>query len=136
MAGSGKTTMVQRLVSHMGQKKIPKYVINLDPAVHDLPYPPNVDIRSSVDYKKVMKDYGLGPNGAIVTALNLFATQFDTVVKLCEEKQDRTEFIIVDTPGQIEVFTWSASGTIITDSLAVTFPTCVLYVMDTTRCAR
>ena len=56
MAGSGKTTMVQRLVSHMGLKKIPRYVINLDPAVHSLPYPVNIDIRSSVNYKQVMQE--------------------------------------------------------------------------------
>jgi hypothetical protein len=32
-----------------------------------------------VNYKKVMSQYGLGPNGGIVTALNLFATRFDQV---------------------------------------------------------
>lgn len=64
-----------------------------------------------------------------MTSLNLFATQFDNVVRLCEAKKDVCEFIVVDTPGQIEVFTWSASGSIITDSLAVTFPTCVLLDM-------
>ena len=41
--------------------------------------------------------------------------------------------IILDTPGQIEVFTWSASGSIITESLASTFPTIIVYVMDTPR---
>ena len=100
-----------------------------------------------------MKEYGLGPNGAIVTALNLFATQFDSVVNFIDqkakgkrEKDDEEgemltscfsdiEFCLMDTPGQIEVFTWSASGTIITDSLAVSFPTCVLYVLDATRCS-
>ena len=30
-------------------------------------------------YKEVMKQYGLGPNGGIVTSLNLFATRFDQV---------------------------------------------------------
>ena len=34
--------------------------------------------------------------------------------------------IAIDTPGQIEVFTWSASGSIITNSLANTLPT-VIY---------
>jgi len=29
----------------------------------------------------------------------------------------------VDTPGQIEVFTWSASGSIITNALAYSLPT-------------
>ena len=32
-----------------------------------------------VNYKNVMKQYGLGPNGGILTSLNLFATRFDQV---------------------------------------------------------
>jgi len=39
----------------------------------------------------------------------------------------------VDTPGQIEIFTWSASGSIITDTLAATYPTMVAYIIDTPR---
>src|SRR5687767_2369656 len=45
----------------------------------------------------------------------------------------RCRYVFVDTPGQIEIFTWSASGTIITDSLASQFPTVCLYVVDTPR---
>lgn len=41
----------------------------------------------------------------------------------------------MDTPGQIEVFTWSASGAIIAESLASSFATVIIYVMDTPRCA-
>ncbi len=33
--------------------------------------------RAQVNYKNVMKQYNLGPNGGILTALNLFATRFD-----------------------------------------------------------
>ncbi len=32
-----------------------------------------------VNYKNVMKEYNLGPNGGILTSLNLFATRFDQV---------------------------------------------------------
>ena len=39
----------------------------------------------------------------------------------------------IDTPGQIEVFTWSASGAIVTESLASSFPTVLIYVIDTPR---
>ncbi|RKO95471.1 hypothetical protein CAUPRSCDRAFT_4708, partial [Caulochytrium protostelioides] len=42
---------------------------------------------------------------------------------------------VIDTPGQIEIFTWSASGTIITDTLAATHPTVICYVIDTPRSA-
>jgi GPN-loop GTPase len=40
---------------------------------------------------------------------------------------------MLHTTGQIEVFTWSASGQIITESLSSTFPTCLAYVVDTPR---
>lgn len=39
------------------------------------------DIRDTVNYKEVMKQYSLGPNGGIVTSLNLFATRFDQVTQ-------------------------------------------------------
>ena len=85
MAGSGKTTFVQRFNATLHMKKKRPYVINLDPAVLDVPYPCNIDIRDSVKYKEVMKQYSLGPNGAIVTSLNLFATRFDQVLKILGE---------------------------------------------------
>ncbi|GFG28953.1 hypothetical protein Cfor_00355 [Coptotermes formosanus] len=133
MAGSGKTTFVQRLTSHLyGQDRRP-YTINLDPACLEVPYPANIDIRDTVNYKEVMKQYGLGPNGAIVTSLNLFATKFDKVISLLEKASSTHEVAVIDTPGQIEVFTWSASGNIVTEALASTFPTVVVYVMDTVR---
>nr|XP_042701433.1 GPN-loop GTPase 1 isoform X2 [Chrysemys picta bellii] len=133
MAGSGKTTLVQRLTAHLHSQNSPPYVINLDPAVHELPFPANIDIRDTVKYKEVMKQYGLGPNGGIVTSLNLFATRFDQVMKFIEKRQNTSQYVLIDTPGQIEVFTWSASGTIITEALASTFPSVVVYVMDTSR---
>lgn len=79
MAGSGKTTFVQRLTSDLYKGSVPPYVVNLDPACREVPYPANIDIRDTVNYKEVMKQYQLGPNGAIVTSLNLFATKFDQV---------------------------------------------------------
>lgn len=48
MAGSGKTTFLQRLNAHMHEHSTPGYIINLDPAVMNLPYSPNVDIRDTV----------------------------------------------------------------------------------------
>ena len=75
------------------------YNINLDPAVLEVKFPANIDIRDSVKYKSIMKSYKLGkywrdmslvyygkmskviitkcvfigPNGAILTCLNIFA---------------------------------------------------------------
>ena len=159
MAGSGKTTFMQRINSHLHTKKRPPYVMNLDPAVRNTPYESNIDIRDSVDYKKVMESYKLGPNGGIMTSLNLFATKANQILDILEkrcgskaqtlvpEAESSTDSskresssppisnIIVDTPGQIEVFVWSASGDIILSTIASSFPTVLAYIIDTPRTA-
>ncbi|KAF5788199.1 putative GPN-loop GTPase, P-loop containing nucleoside triphosphate hydrolase [Helianthus annuus] len=102
-----------------------------------LPFGANIDIRDTVRYKEVMKQFNLGPNGGILTSLNLFATKFDDVnnrvVNVIERRADELDYVLVDTPGQIEIFTWSASGAIITEAFASTFPTVIAYVVDTPR---
>ncbi|CAO3598510.1 unnamed protein product [Absidia cylindrospora] len=133
MAGLGKTTFMQRINAHLHSKKTPPYVLNLDPAVGNLPFTANIDIRDTVNYKEVMKQYNLGPNGGILTSLNLFTTKFDQVLNFVEKRADSVSHILVDTPGQIEIFTWSASGAIITDTLAATYPTVIAYIIDTPR---
>ncbi|KAI1334977.1 hypothetical protein F5Y15DRAFT_399903 [Xylariaceae sp. FL0016] len=144
MAGSGKTTFMQRINAHLHGQKDPPYVINLDPAVLNVPFESNIDIRDSVNYKKVMKEYNLGPNGGILTSLNLFATRVDQVLGFVEKraapdpenpKKKLINNILVDTPGQIEVFVWSASGQILLESLASSFPTVIAYIIDTPRTA-
>lgn len=132
MAGSGKTTFVKRLDTYLNIRK-PHHVVNLDPAVDRVPYMPFIDIRDTVNYKEVMKQYDLGPNGGIVTSLNLFSTMFGDVLKLIEKKEHELDYVIFDTPGQIEVFNWSASGPIITGTLAASYPTIVVYVLDAVR---
>lgn len=135
---------MQRVNAHLHSKEDPPYVINLDPAVLSVPFESNIDIRDSVNYEEVMKQYNLGPNGGILTSLNLFATKVDQIVNLLEKRaapdpatpdKQPINNILVDTPGQIEVFVWSASGTILLESLASSFPTVIAYVIDTPRTA-
>ena len=156
MAGSGKTTFMQRINAHLhqkssqstkdGRKQAPPYVVNLDPAVRSVPFDSNIDIRDSVNYKEVMKQYHLGPNGGILTSLNLFSTKIDQVMSILEKRclpaaapsttsttNSTPSHIIVDTPGQIEVFVWSASGNILLSSMASSFPTVIAYIIDTPR---
>ena len=56
-----------------------------------------------------MHQHNLGPNGAIMTSLNLYATKFDQVIGILEGRADKNEmsdYLLIDTPGQIEAFTW------------------------------
>ncbi|XP_953673.1 uncharacterized protein TA16325 [Theileria annulata] len=153
MAGSGKTCYVRKLVDVLKSNRKKVYVINLDPAVTKIHYKANIDIRDSINYRQIMKKYNLGPNGAIMTSLNIFVTRwftdklnelrFDKILELLDKRSEVVDYIILDTPGQIEVFNWSASGTIILGSISInlsfleslssSFPTMVNYLIDTTR---
>lgn len=133
---------MQRINSHLHSNKTVPYVLNLDPAVHTVPFESNIDIRDSINYKEVMKQYNLGPNGGILTSLNLFATKVDQIIGLLEKRASPNpdnpsaksiQHVLVDTPGQIEVFVWSASGSIFLETLASSFPTVIAYVIDTPR---
>ena len=93
-----------------------------------------MDIRDTVNYQAVKSTYNLGPNGAIVTSLNLFCTKLDQFLAVLDKRKADFGFCLVDTPGQIEVFTWSASGPLLTDALALHFPTTIVFVVDAMAC--
>jgi GTPase SAR1 family protein len=133
MAGSGKTTFVKKIEEEILKKNKEGYIINMDPAVLDTLYEPNMDIRDTIKYREVMVNHGLGPNGSILTCLNLFATNIHKIVDLLETKKDM-DYIVIDTPGQLEVFSWSASGKLISDSLSLIYPTILIYIVDIPRC--
>lgn len=46
-----------------------------------------------------MKQYNLGPNGGIVTTLNLFSTKFGQVVDLVKKAGKERKYCVFDTPG-------------------------------------
>lgn len=52
MAGSGKTTLLQRIAAHLDSSAEPGYILNLDPAVTDVPYGANIDIRDTVSISR------------------------------------------------------------------------------------
>jgi GTPase SAR1 family protein len=55
MAGAGKSTFVQQINSYLHSKQRPPYILNLDPAVANTPFEPNIDIRDTINYAEVMK---------------------------------------------------------------------------------
>jgi len=60
-----------------------------------VPYSANIDIRDSLNYKEVMKQYNLGPNGGILTSLNLFATRFDQVMDFVEKRAPKLKYVVL-----------------------------------------
>ncbi|MDE1853501.1 MAG: ATP/GTP-binding protein [Thaumarchaeota archaeon] len=107
-AGSGKSLLTNALKTWYVNRGEDAIAVNLDPGVVDLPYDPDVDVRDRIQLQEVMQDYGLGPNGALILAADLTATK---IVEIQDEIDSyKSENVIVDTPGQTELFAFRESG--------------------------
>lgn len=115
-AGSGKSLLTAAFSEWLKMSKQNVAVVNLDPGVLKLPYSPDVDVRNYVDVGSLMEEYGLGPNGALVIAADLIADQIHEISK--EIEYLKSDVVLVDTPGQIELFAFRASGPYIAGELA------------------
>lgn len=61
MAGSGKTSFVQRITSHLYARKQKPYVINLDPACREVPYPANIGKQNDYNFEVMCVTSAGGP---------------------------------------------------------------------------
>jgi GPN-loop GTPase len=107
-AGSGKSLLTSNLLQwYIDHDNFP-ITLNLDPAVSELPYLPDVDIRDHIDISNIIDTYGLGPNGAIIMAHDLISTKIQDIQLEVDELNP--DYILIDTPGQIELFAYRSSG--------------------------
>ena len=107
-AGSGKSMLTSKILEYYQTNGVFASVLNLDPGVESLPYRPDVDVRDYVDIVQIMKQYDLGPNGSMIMANDLIATKIEDIQN--EIHGVNPDYLIVDTPGQIELFAYRASG--------------------------
>jgi GTPase SAR1 family protein len=114
-AGSGKSLLTASLDEWLKVGKQKAVTVNLDPGVLNLPYAPDIDIRNHIDINQIMDEYGLGPNGALVLAADLIAEEAERIGGEIEDLQ--SDVVIVDTPGQMELFAFRASGPYIANEL-------------------
>lgn len=82
-------------------------IINFDPAAEELPYTAHMDIREVIDTDEVMDYCGLGPNGSLVYALEYALKEPEQESWLDEVFGGGydEDYVLVDFPGQIEIFT-------------------------------
>ncbi|MGP8124535.1 MAG: ATP/GTP-binding protein [Nitrososphaerales archaeon] len=126
-AGSGKSLLTSALKRWYASRSEEAIAVNLDPGVVTLPYEPDVDVRLSVNLQDVMENYGLGPNGALILAADMVATKLSGI----QEEIDSygAEYVIVDTPGQTELFAFRESGEYIVKELKADSKT-LLFLLD------
>lgn len=114
-AGSGKSTLTSVLKKWYDERESDCAILNLDPGAFKLPYEPDVDIRNYVNIERIMEEYELGPNGALIAASDLIAVNLNSVK---EELEDlKPDYVLVDTPGQLELFAFKDSGPYIVNNL-------------------
>jgi GTPase SAR1 family protein len=128
-AGSGKSLLTSTFSKWLTLKKQEVISLNLDPGVLSLPYTPDVDIREYISLDKLMNEYALGPNGALIMAADLIATEIETLRRDIEEYN--ADYVIIDTPGQMELFAFRESGPYIVNEIS-TDPKAMLYLFDST----
>jgi GPN-loop GTPase len=114
-AGAGKSTLTQAFDRYFDMRGLDAVTVNLDPGAERLPYEPDVDIRDWIRLDDVMKEHGLGPNGAQVAAADLIAVQLNDLRAAIS--QYRSDYVLIDTPGQIELFVFREAGRYVVQNL-------------------
>lgn len=115
-AGSGKSLLTSKLQDYYARNGAFAAILNLDPGVDNMPYTCDIDVRDYVDYVSIMQQYELGPNGAMIMANDLIASKIDDIQN--DVNKVNPDYLIVDTPGQIELFAYRSSGRFIVDNIS------------------
>lgn len=135
-AGSGKSVLSGVLYNVLMDRGIDVAIANLDPAVISYPYEePDIDIRKYVKTEGVMRRFGLGPNGALIASMDI-AIKFARRIKN-DILSYAPEVLIVDTPGQLEVFVFRQSGIALLKEAVLSIPNnavLALFLFDPVLC--
>ncbi len=115
-AGSGKTLLTASLQRYLVNKGAGVTTVNLDPAVRHIPYQADVDIRDYINFDQLVDEYQLGPNGAMIAATDLVADYITNIREDIDDFGESSEVVLVDTPGQVELFAYRLSSIKITRS--------------------
>lgn len=116
-AGSGKSALTQAFSRWLKEDGKRACCVNLDPGAERLPHPTCFDIRGMVRLDNIMAGEGLGPNGALMRAAELAEARLEEIVETMERACEGSDFRIIDTPGQMEVFLYRDLGPRIASSL-------------------
>lgn len=107
-AGSGKSTLTASTQHWCRDRGLDAIIVNLDPGAENLPYEPDVDIRDWISLREVMDTNKLGPNGAQIACADMIALNTADVKESINSF--KADYILLDTPGQLELFVFRESG--------------------------
>ncbi len=114
-AGCGKTYMTKALADWLDSKRLDYLTVNLDPGADFIPYSADIDVREWFTLEDIMGRYNVGPNGAQIIGADLVSTLVDDIRD--EIELSNSEYVLIDTPGQLELFTLRESSRILINAL-------------------
>ncbi|MEM2273572.1 MAG: ATP/GTP-binding protein [Candidatus Bathyarchaeia archaeon] len=126
-AGSGKSLLTASFSEWLKINEQDVATMNLDPGAMKLPYTPDIDVRDYITVDEIMDEYGLGPNGALIMAADLIAGEVDDL--RTEVEDIKPDILLVDTPGQMELFAFRASGPYIASEISKD-QKAIIYLFD------
>ncbi len=127
-AGCGKTSLTYAFGEWLKEELDASIsYINMDPGVYTTPYKPSYDVREIVTVEKLMEE-GLGPNGGMIRAAEIIEENLGVI---CNEINSlSSDFILIDTPGQLELFLFRSMGPRLIEDVSRYSPTVSVYIMD------
>ncbi|KAF4620091.1 hypothetical protein G7Y89_g14732 [Cudoniella acicularis] len=103
-AGAGKTTFCSALITHLRNNRRSCFYVNLDPAAEEFAHEPDLDIKDLISLEDVMEEMGLGPNGGLIYCFEFLLENLDFITEALDPLSEEY-LIIIDMPGQIELYT-------------------------------
>ena len=118
--GSGKTTYCNAIRQVVAKYERNVITINLDPANEDVPYDVDIDVNKLINCVDVMQQMHLGPNGGLLYCMKFLEENVDWLIDQIiqviavrringssHDNHAKTPYLIIDCPGQIELYTSS-----------------------------
>ena len=131
-SGSGKSTycaLIQKMAQLLRRNII---IINLDPAIDNMPYEPLVSITELITLEDAMKATKLGPNGGLVYCMEQLIENLDWLEDRIGDLLDE-DYVLFDCPGQIELYSHLSTMNRLTASLhKLGFSLCSVCLLDVT----
>ncbi|KAI0469631.1 GPN-loop GTPase 3 like protein [Xylaria cf. heliscus] len=134
-AGAGKSTFCAALITHLQLNRRSAFYVNLDPAAETFEHTPDLDIKDLISLEDVMEEMGLGPNGGLIYCFEFLMENLDFLTDALDPLTEEY-LIIIDMPGQIELYTHvpilPALARFLTRTGSLDVRLCAAYLLEAT----
>lgn len=133
--GVGKSAYCAGMGAMLTALKRPHVIVNLDPANEAVPYACGVDVRELIQVEDAMRAHALGPNGALLFCIEFLEQNLEWLFAQLQPHLARHAYVLLDCPGQVELYTVHDSMRRITAALGKRgLRLCSVHLVDSVQC--